>query len=127
MAKNIASEDKIEELRLKRVARHVAAYRSRIAKAGLKRVEVYVPEDKVELLKAYAKELKDGQQSVDILEIRKLLKLAHKRYKAKHLDNISIDVENAGFREAAIVAAALKHGGDKEAYKLGLKISRMAK
>ncbi len=42
------------------VSERVSQSRERRRKAGLKRVEVFVPADKADLLKAYAAQLREG-------------------------------------------------------------------
>ena len=101
--------------------------RERRRQAGLKRVEVMVPKEKVEQLKAYAADLREGSQSEVVSEARKLIARAYRKYRARCLDNILIDPENAGLSDAAIVAAALMHRGDADAYKLGQQLNRLAR
>ena len=93
----------------------------------MKRVEVFVPEDKVDQLKAYAADLREGSQSEVVNEARKLIAKAYKKYRARYLDNISVDPQNAGLSDAAVIAAALMHRGDSEAYQLGLQLNRLAR
>ncbi len=101
--------------------------RERRRRAGLKRVEVFVPADRVDQLKAYAAQLREGSESEAVKEARKLIEKAYRTYRAKCLDNIDIDPEKAGLADAAVVAAALMHRGNAEAYELGRKLSRLAK
>ncbi len=101
--------------------------RARKLQAGLRRVEVIVPNDKADILKAYAAQLREGSQSEAIAEIRKLVAKAYDKFYASCLDNISIDPDEADFGDAAVVAAALMHRGNSEAYKLGRQISNLAK
>ena len=95
--------------------------------AGLKRVEVFVPDDKVDLLKAYAAQLREGSDSEARQKIRSLLSKAYERFRASCLDNIQVDLAKADFADAAIVAAALMHRGNADAYKLGKQLSRLAR
>lgn len=101
--------------------------RERRRRAGLKRVEVFVPVDKVDMVKAYAAQLREGSQSEALREVRKLVARAYRKFQARCLDNISIDPEKADFADAAIVAAALMHRGNAEAFKLGKQISGLAR
>lgn len=101
--------------------------RERRRQAGLKRVEVFVPVDKVDMVKAYAAQLREGSQSEAMQEIRKLVAKAYRKFHASCLDNININPENADFGDAAVVAAALMHRGNAEAFKLGKQISRLAR
>ena len=104
------------------VNERVRRSRDRRRQAGLKRVEVFVPEDKVDLLKAYVAELREGSESQTRLRLRSLIGQAYRQFHASCLDNIRIDPETAGFADAAIVAAALMHRGIAEAYKLGKQL-----
>jgi hypothetical protein len=88
----------------------------------MKRVEVFVPIDKVDLVKAYAAELRDGSSSEARMQIRGLLSKAYEKFHASCLDNIQVDLAKADFADAAIVAAALMHRGNAEAYKLGKQL-----
>jgi hypothetical protein len=105
----------------------VSASRARRRAAGLKRVEVYVPADKVDLLKAHAAQLREGSASETLAAARKLIARAYKRFHARCLDSINIDPERASLPDAAVVAAALIHRGDAEAYKLGQKLRKLAR
>ncbi len=101
--------------------------RVRQRQAGLMRVEVLVPSDHADAVRAHAAQLREGSQSVRLKEIRKLLVAAYRKYHASCLDNIGIKPEEASFGDAAVVAAALMHRGNSEAYKLGQQISRLAR
>lgn len=109
------------------VSRRVRNSRERHRQAGLKRVEVLVPSEKADLVRAYAAQLREGSQSEVVKQVRKLVMKAYKKFHASCLDNISIDPERAGLADAAIVAAALMHRGNTEAYKLGREIRRLAR
>lgn len=101
--------------------------RSRRQKAGLKRIEVYAPADKVDLVKAYAAQLREGAESETVAAARKLIARAYKRFHASCLDNIDIDPESADLADAAVIAAALIHRGDAEAYKLGQELRKLSR
>ena len=101
--------------------------RARRRQAGLKRVEVFVPADQVEKLKAYAAQLREGSESEAVKEARQLIAKAYRKYRAKCLDNIDVDPEKAGLADAAVVAAALMHRGNAEAYNLGRMLARLVK
>ena len=101
--------------------------RERRRQAGLKRVEVFVPVEKVGMLKAYAAQLREGSESEAVREARRLIAKAYKKHQAQCLDNIHVDPEKAGLSDAAVIAAALMHRGNSEAYNLGLKLQRLAK
>lgn len=101
--------------------------RERQRRAGLKRVEVFVPKEQVDKLKAYAAQLREGSESEAVREARQLISKAYKKFRAKCLDNIHVDPEKAGLSDAAVVAAALMHRGNAEAYNLGRRLSRLAK
>ncbi len=105
----------------------VSQSRERRRKAGLKRVEVYAPADKVHLVKAYAAQLREGGASEKIIAARKLIARAYKRFHASCLDNIAIDPDGADLSDAAVVAAALMHRGNAEAYRLGRDILNLVK
>lgn len=90
-------------------------------------MEVFVPADRVDSLKAYAAQLREGSESEAVKEARKLIERAYRTYRARCLDNIDIDPEKAGLADAAVVAAALMHRGNAEAYELGRKLSRLVK
>lgn len=107
--------------------RRVAQSRERKRLAGFKRVEVLVPADKVELVKAYAANLREGSDSQRRDKVRQLIAKAYSNFRALCLDNIRIDPAKADLADAAIVAAALMHRGDAEAYKLGRQISKLAR
>lgn len=100
--------------------------RERRRRAGLKRVEVFVPVDQVDKLKAYAAQLREGLESEAVKEARKLIAKAYKEYRAKCLDNIDIDPEKAGLADAAVIAAALMHRGNSEAHRLGRMLVKLA-
>jgi hypothetical protein len=109
------------------VNERVSQSRERHRQAGLRRVEVLVPKDQADLVKAYAAQLRDGSQSDRIKKIRQLIGKAYKQHYARCLDNISVDPEEANFADAAVVAAALMHRGNADAYKLGRQIRSLAK
>lgn len=96
--------------------------RERRLHAGLKRVEVFVPEDKLDLLKAYAVQLREGSQSEARQKLRHLVEKAYQKFRASCLDNIDVDPASADFADGAVVAAALMYRGNAEAYKLGKEI-----
>ena len=101
--------------------------RERRRQAGLKRVEVFVPANQVDKLKAYAAQLREGSESEAVKEARMLIAKAYRKYRAKYLDNIDVDPEKAGLADAAVIAAALMHRGNSEAYNLGRMLIRLAK
>lgn len=103
----------------------VSQSRQRRRKAGLKRVEVYVPNDKVDFVKAYAAQLRDGVDSEHVLKARKLIARAYSQFHASCLDNIDVDPDEASLSDAAIVSAALIHRGNSEAYKLGAELRKL--
>ena len=104
------------------VKERVYQSRERRRQAGLKRVEVLVPLDKIDLVKAYVAQLREGSQSEARDKVRQLLVKAYRKFQASCLDNIKIDPARADFADAAVVAAALMHRGNAEAYKLGRQI-----
>lgn len=108
------------------VRERVQRLRSRRRMAGLKRVEVLVPAEQVDQVKAYAASLREGAQSETLAEVRKLLEKAYRKFAASCLDNISVDPSRAGFGDALVVAAALMHRGNAEAYRLGRQIRKLA-
>src|SRR5262245_40344797 len=99
--------------------------RRRQRQAGFKRVEVLVPIHQVDQLKAYVAQLRHGSESEALARMRKLIASAYQRFHAACLDNISVDPEKAGFGDGAVVAAALMHRGNSEAYKLGREIRNL--
>ena len=101
--------------------------RRRMRQAGLKRVEVLVPEGQVDLVKAYAAKLREGSRSEALAEIRKLVAKAYRKFHATCLDNISVNPDEADFGDAVVVAAALMHRGNAEAFKLGRQIRALAR
>jgi len=105
----------------------VSQSRERRRKAGLKRVEVYVPAEKADFVKAYAAQLRDGVQSENVMKARKLIARAYSRFHASCLDNIDIDPQAADLSDAAVVATALMHRGNSEAYKLGSEIRKLVR
>ena len=109
------------------VRERVAQSRERRRRAGLKRVEVFVPTDKVDLVKAYVAQLREGSDSETREKVRQLLVKAYRNYHAQYLDNIKVDPDKADFADAAIVAAALMHRGNAEAYKLGRQIRSLVR
>jgi len=109
------------------VNKRVRQSRERRRQAGLKRVEVFVPVEKVAQLKAYAADLREGSQSEAVQEARKLIARAYGKFRARCLDNIDVDPEKANLSDAAVVAAALMHRGNSEAYSLGQRLRRLAK
>lgn len=105
----------------------VVRVRARHRAAGLRRIEVLVPEDQVDAVRAYAAQLREGSQSQRVEQARKLLATAYRKFHATCLDNIGIDPETASLPDAAVVAAALMHRGNAEAFKLGKQISKLAR
>ena len=101
--------------------------RQRRRRAGLKRVEVFVPVEQADQLKAYAAQLREGSQSEAVKEARKLIAKAYRKFRASCLDNIDVDPEKARLSDAAVIAAALMHRGNSEAYRLGQQLRRLAK
>ncbi len=109
------------------VSARVNQLRDRRRQAGLVRVEVSVPKSHVDVVKAYAAQLREGSQSERLEEVRKLIAKAYKKYHASCLDNIGVKPEAADFGDAAVVAAALIYRGNADAYKLGQQMRRLAK
>lgn len=109
------------------VSERVSKLRHRRNMAGLIRVEVMVPKDHADSLRAYAAQLRHGSGSERLDAIRKLIAKAYDRYRAQYLDNIDIRPDHADFADAAIIAAALMHRGNAEAFKLGRQINQLAK
>lgn len=105
----------------------VKEMRKRRRQAGLVRVEVSVPVSHVNAVKAYAAQLREGSRSERLEEVRRLIAKAYNKYHARYLDNIDVKPESANFGDAAVVAAALIHRGNAEAYRLGQQINRLAK
>lgn len=101
--------------------------RARRQKAGLKRVEVFIPTDKVGVLKAFVADLRAGSQSEAREKVRSLIAKAYRQFHASCLDNIHVNPAKADFGDAAVVAAALMHRGNAEAYQLGREISALVK
>ena len=101
--------------------------RERHRQAGLKRIEVVVPEDKAEMVRAYAAQLREGSRSEVIGQVRKLVGKAYRKFHASCLDNIHVDPDSADLADAAVVAAALMHRGNAEAFKLGRQIRRLVR
>ncbi len=109
------------------VKERVSRYRAEMAKAGMKRVEVFVPEDKVSLLRAYAADLRSTSDSPEEQKVRSLIAKAYEKFHAQCLDNISVDAKSAKMTDAVIVATALMERGNAEAYKLGREIMSLAR
>jgi hypothetical protein len=109
------------------VRERVNRLRERRRQAGLMRVEVLVPQNQADAVKAYAAQLREGSQSERIEHVRKLIAKAYRKFHASCLDNVAVDAESADFPDAAVVAAALMHRGNAEAYKLGRQIQNLAK
>lgn len=109
------------------IKERVQQSRERRRQAGLKRVEVFVPFDKVDLVKAYAAQLREGDPSEARQKVRQLVAKAYEKFHASCLDNISIDPAKADLADAAIVAAALMHRGNAEAHKLGRQIRQLVR
>lgn len=109
------------------VNERVRQSRARHRQAGLKRIEVVVPKDKADLLKAYAAQLREGSQSEVLGQVRKLVAKAYRNFRASCLDNIQVNPESADMPDAAVVAAALMYRGNAEAFKLGRQIRKLVK
>lgn len=109
------------------VNERVRQSRERHRQVGLKRIEVVVPKDKADLLKAYATQLREGSQSEAMRQVRKLVAKGYRKFRASCLDNIQVNPESADMPDAAVVAAALMYRGNSEAYKLGRQISKLVK
>jgi len=109
------------------VNERVQRSRERRRRAGLKRVEVFVPEDKADLVKAYAAQLREGSQSEVLRQARKLVARAYRKFRPMCLDNIQVNPKSADLADAAVVAAALMHRGNAEAYRLGRQIRKLAR
>jgi len=105
----------------------VQQLRERRRRAGLKRIEVFVPEDKIDIVKAYVAQLREGSDSESREKVRQLLAKAYRNFQARYLDNIKVDPAKADFADAAVVAAALMHRGNSEAYKLGKQIRSLVR
>ena len=105
----------------------VSALRKRQRQAGLARVEVLVPADKTDLIKSYAANLRQGSHPERLDKVRRLIRKAYRNHYARFLDNISIDPETADFADAHVVAAALMHRGNADAFKLGRQLQKLAK
>ena len=106
------------------------AHREKLKQAGLKRVELFVPEEKVDQLKAYAANLRRGDDSERLQDLRKLIKQAYSKFHARYLDNIFVDPEKADFSDAAIVAAALMNragSNNNKAYVLGQQLRKLSR
>ncbi len=108
-------------------SQRVYQLRDRHREAGLMRVEVLVPKNQADLVKAYALQLREGSKSERMQQARQLIAKAYKKHYARCLDNIHIVPEKADFADAAVVAAALMHRGNADAYKLGQELRRRAK
>ena len=105
-------------------------HREKLKQAGLKRVELFVPVEKVDQLKAYAADLRRGDDSERLRDLRKLIKQAYGKYHARYLDNIFVDPEKADFSDAAIVAAALMNragSNNSKAYMLGQQLRKLSR
>ena len=109
------------------VKERVRRSRDRRRRAGLKRIEIMVPSAKVDLVKAYAAQLREGSRSEVVEQARKLIRKAYRKHRASCLDNIDIDPDSADLADAAVVAAALMHRGNAEAYKLGRQIRSLVR
>ncbi|MCE2519025.1 MAG: hypothetical protein J4G15_04245 [Alphaproteobacteria bacterium] len=101
--------------------------RERRRRAGLKRVEVFVPANQIDKLKAYAAQLREDSESEAVKEARMLIAKAYRKYRAKCLDNIDVDPEKAGLADAAVIGTALMHRGNSEACSLGRRLIRLAR
>lgn len=113
--------------RVPSVSQRVRQSRERRRRAGLKRIEVFVPADKADLVKAYAAQLREGSRSQVVSQARKLVAKAYRKFRASCLDNIDVDPDSADLADAAVVAAALMHRGNAEAFRLGRRIRSLAK
>lgn len=109
------------------VSERVQKLREHRRQAGLKRIEVFVPKDKADFVKAYAAQLREGSQSEVMGQVRKLVAKAYRKFHASCLDNILVDPDSADLGDAAVVAAALMHRGNAEAFKLGRQIRSLAR
>lgn len=103
----------------------VKKYRQRAKDAGLVRVDVLVPKEKVDALKIYASQLNEDSNSERLKEVRKYIRKAYKKFHASCLDNIDIDPDKAQFSDAAVISAALIHRGKSDAFKLGRQIREL--
>ena len=101
--------------------------RERCRQAGLRRIEVIVPVDKIDFVKVYAAQLREGSESEVRQQVGKLLIKAYRKFHASCLDNIHVDPNAADLADAAVVAAALVHRGNAEAIKLGRQIRSLAR
>lgn len=113
--------------RVPSVSQRVRQSRERRRRAGLKRIEVFVPADKADMVKAYAAQLREGSRSQVVSQVRKLVAKAYRKFRASCLDNIDVDPDSADLADAAVVAAALMHRGNAEAFRLGRRIRSLAK
>lgn len=109
------------------VNERVRQSRERRRQAGLKRIEVFVPKDMADLVKAYAAQLREGSQSEVMGQVRKLVAKAYRKFHASCLDNIHVNPDSADLADAVVVAAALMHRGNAEAFKLGRQIRSLAR
>lgn len=109
------------------VRERVRRLRERRRQAGLMRVEVLVPREQADAVKAYAAQLREGSQSERLAEVRRLIAKAYQKYHATCLDNIDVKPNDADFPTAMVVAAALMHRGNAEAFRIGRQIRDLAR
>jgi hypothetical protein len=122
----VTPENAMSEAHLS-ISERVSQSRERRRRAGLKRVEILVPNDKVDLVRAYVAQLREGSDSELREKVRTLVEKAYRNFHARCLDNIHVDPARADLADAAIVAAALMHRGNADAYKLGRQISGLVR
>ncbi len=110
-----------------RVEERVRKHRAALREDGMVRVEVVVPADAVEQVRALALRLRQRRATVDLGCVRALIAEAYEKYAASCLDNIAVVPARAGLKEARVVAHALMGRGGKDAFILGRRIQEQAR
>jgi hypothetical protein len=102
-----------------RVARHREALKAR----ALVRVEVVVPEEFRDDVKAYVRRLMRRRTAGSIEAVRAKVDEAYRRFGAQCLDNIAVRPQRATLGEARVVANALMERGHRDAFLLGRELA----
>ncbi|MDX2223063.1 MAG: hypothetical protein SFV21_09960 [Rhodospirillaceae bacterium] len=102
-----------------RVSRHRKALKAQ----ALVRVEVVVPEEYRDQVKAYARKLVRKRAHGQLETVRARIADAYARFGASCLDNIAVHAETATFGQARVIADALMRRGNRDAFLIGREIA----
>jgi hypothetical protein len=103
-----------------RVMRH----RAGLKQNALARVEVVVPIEYRDDIRAFAANLLKKRSNARLQDVRDKISMAYARFGAACLDNISVDPATATLGQADVIANALIQRGNKDAFCLGRELKQ---